>query len=84
VAENLANETIRRIREALETGRSAGVPEIIRLIQQLSSKAFSITVKELADIIGQDVAISAKVITVANTLRYNPMGVPVSTITQAI
>lgn len=84
MAENQANITIRRIREALESGRSAGVPEIIRLIQELSSKAFTITVKELADLIEQDVAISAKVISAANTLGYNPMGVPVSTITQAI
>jgi len=84
VPENLANTTIRRIREALDSGRSAGVPEIIRLIQELSSKAFTITVKELSDLISQDVAISAKVISAANTMGYNPMGIPVSTISQAI
>lgn len=83
-AEDLANRTIQRINNALEKRQIAGVPEVIHLIQELSTKAFSITVKELAEIISQDVAVTAKVISAANTVGYNPTGVPVNTVSQSI
>jgi HD-like signal output (HDOD) protein len=60
------------INNALEKRQVAGVPEVIHLIQELSTKAFSITIKELAEIISQDVAVTAKVISAANTVGYNP------------
>lgn len=80
----LANQTLQRVREALEKGEVAGVPEVIRLIQELSAKAFSITIKELADLISRDVAVTAKVISAANTVGYNPWAIPISTVSQAI
>jgi HD-like signal output (HDOD) protein len=84
VSDNLASQTIQRIRDALEKGPIAGVPEIILLIQELTAKAFTITISELSELISRDVAVTAKVISAANTLAYNPTGVPISTITQAI
>jgi HD-like signal output (HDOD) protein len=82
--EERAEHTLQRVREALEKGEVAGVPEVIRLIQELSAKAFSITIKELADIIARDVAVTAKVISAANTVGYNPWAIPISTVSQAI
>lgn len=82
--EELASRTIQRISDGLTKRQVAGVPEVIHLIQELSSKAFSITVKELSEIISQDVAVTAKVISAANTVGYNPMGVQVNTVSQAI
>ena len=83
-AGELATRTIQRINSALEKRQVAGVPEVIHLIQELSTKAFSITIKELAEIISQDVAVTAKVISAANTVGYNPTGVPVNTVSQSI
>lgn len=82
--EERAEKTLNRVREALEKGEVAGVPEVIRLIQELSAKAFSITIKELADLISRDVAVTAKVISAANTVGYNPWAIPISTVSQAI
>lgn len=79
-----AEQTLRRVREALEKGDVAGVPEVVRLIQELSAKAFSITIKELAEIISRDVSVTAKVISAANTVGYNPWAIPISTVSQAI
>jgi HD-like signal output (HDOD) protein len=41
-------------------------------------------VQELATLIGKDLVVTAKVIAAANTIGYNPAGVPVTTITEAI
>ena len=82
--DELANKTIRRIHGAMEKGPVVGMPEVIRLIQELSTKAFSITINELAEIIEQDVAVTAKVIGSANTVGYNPTGTPVNTVSQSI
>lgn len=80
----LGQKTLQRLNSALEGGALAGVPEVIRLIQELSSKAFSISITELSDLISQDVTVTAKVLSAANTVGYNPNGVSVNTIGQAI
>ncbi len=81
----LAQKTIRRVTSAIEqNGESAGMAEIAELIQQLSSKALHTSVQELADLIGKDIVVSAKVITAANTLGFNPAGHTITTLPQAI
>ena len=80
----LAEKTIKHVASKLETGEAAGLSEIVELIQHLSTNAFETSVGELATSIGKDVVVTAKVIAAANTIGYNPLGVAVSTITQAI
>lgn len=80
----LATQTIARIQQALRTREAASLPEIIRLIEELSSRAFSISVQELADLIGRDTIVTAKVIKAANTFGYNPCGIAVTTVSGAI
>lgn len=80
----LAQQTIKRVSAGLESGESAGLSEIVELIQQLSGHAIDTSVQELATMIGKDLVVTAKVIAAANTIGYNPTGVEVSTITQAI
>jgi HD-like signal output (HDOD) protein len=80
----LAKSTISRVAAGLESGESAGLAEIVELIQQLSGNAVETSVEELATLIGKDVVVTAKVITAANTLGYNPSGLEISTISQAI
>ena len=80
----LANQTIARIQQALRSREAASLPEVIKLIEELSSRAFSIPVQELADLISRDTMVTARVIQTANTFGYNPFGQPVTTVTQAI
>ena len=80
----LAQQTIKRVSDGLEAGEAAGLTEIVELIQQLSGQALNTSVQELAALIGKDVIVTAKVITAANTMGYNPTGVEISTISQAI
>jgi HD-like signal output (HDOD) protein len=80
----LGQQTIKRVAAGLETGEGAGLSEIVQLIQQLSNNALETSVQELAELIGKDVVVTAKVIAAANTIGYNPSGIDVSTINQAI
>lgn len=80
----LAAQTIARLQQALRTREAASLPEVIRLIEELSSRAFSISVQELADLIGRDTIVTAKVIKAANTFGYNPCGIAVTTVSGAI
>ncbi|HLP07522.1 MAG TPA: HDOD domain-containing protein [Opitutaceae bacterium] len=80
----LASQTIARIQQALRDREAASLPEVIKLIEELSNRAFTISVQELADLISRDTLVTAKVIQAANTFGYNPFGVAVTTVTQAI
>jgi HD-like signal output (HDOD) protein len=84
VAPTLAQQTISRVAAGLEAGEAAGLSEIVELIQQLAGHALDTSVQELAALIGKDLVVTAKVITAANTMGYNPTGVEVASITQAI
>jgi len=79
-----ASQTIATIEKALESRKSTAVTEVIKLIQELASKAFSISVSELSELIGRDPSITAKLIGAANTLGFNPSRLPISTISEAI
>ncbi|MBD5781597.1 HDOD domain-containing protein [Pelagicoccus sp. NFK12] len=81
---SLARKTIIEIESALADNKTTAISEIIQIIQQLASKAFSISIGELSELIGRDPTVTAKVISAANTLGYNPSAQPVSTISDAI
>ncbi len=81
---DLAEETISRIEQALEEEQSTAINEIVQIIQELAAKAFSISVSELSQLIGRDPTITEKVISASNTLGFNPSGMPITTITEAI
>jgi HD-like signal output (HDOD) protein len=84
VVHTLAKQTITRVAAGLETGEAAGLAEIVELIQQLSGNTNETSVEELAALIGKDIVVTAKVITAANSMGYNPSGVEIATISQAI
>lgn len=83
-SETRAQQTLRRVAEGLEGGNVAGIAEIVKLVEALAANAVNISVQELAELIEKDVVVTAKVISAANTLGYNPSGVEVSSIQQAI
>jgi HD-like signal output (HDOD) protein len=84
VRSRLANQTIARLQHARRAREALSVPEVIKLIEDLSGRAFSISVQELADLISRDTLVTVKVIQAANTFGYNPFGLTVTTVSQAI
>ena len=79
-----AQRTLEAIQQSLDSRESRGLSNMVKLVQDLSSKALSLSVEELSNIIGADSAVAAKVISASNTLSYNPYGVPIKSVTQAI
>ncbi len=79
-----ARQTLERVASGLAGGGVAGMAEIVKLVEALAANASHITVSEMAELIEKDVVVSSKVISAANTLGYNPSGVEVSSISQAI
>ena len=79
-----AQQTLQRVTAGLEGGGVAGMAEIVKLVEALAANASHITVSEMAELIEKDVVVSTKVISAANMLGYNPSGVEVSSISQAI
>jgi HD-like signal output (HDOD) protein len=84
VRSSLANQTIARLQHARRSREALSVPEVIKLIEELSGRAFSISVQDLAELISRDTLVTVKVIQTANTFGYNPLGLPVTTVSQAI
>jgi len=80
----LAKKTIRRITEALEKNETGSVGEIVNTVRRLSGRIAHVSIEELAEIIGQDTTIMERVISAANTFAFNPTGVEIITISQAI
>jgi HD-like signal output (HDOD) protein len=84
MSDTLASQTLDRVAAAMRKGPPACLPEIVRLISSLSGNSVNVSVSELADVIQQDPVVLTKVLAAANTLGYNPNGVQVSGVTQAI
>ncbi len=80
----LAKQTISRLKQARLTRDTVSLPEVIKLIEELCGRAFSIPIPELADLIGHDTLVTVRVLQAANTFGYNPSGLPVTTVSQAI
>ena len=80
----LAARTIDRATAALREGSCASLPEIVKLLSALSADSMEVQVNEMAELIQQDPTILAKVMSVANTLYYNPTCTTVGSVSQAI
>lgn len=79
-----ATETVDRARKALQSGRGAGLPELLKLIESLSTNLGEATISEIADLIEKDATVLSRVLTVANTIMHNPSVAPLTSIPQAI
>lgn len=79
-----AKRTLALLSEAMEAGKSLGISQVLQLIQEITSKADTISVSQLAEMVSRDLATMAKVLGVANTIGFNPTGVEVTTVQQAI
>jgi HD-like signal output (HDOD) protein len=81
---SLASRTLDRATHALQTGQAACLPEIVKLLHTLTRGMDEVSVSDLAEVVQKDTVVLSKVIGAANTFAYNPNGVPISTVTQAI
>lgn len=80
----LARQTISAIESALDEKRSAAISEIIQIVQELTSKASSISISELSELIGRDLAITEKIISASNTLAFKVGGHKIASINEAV
>ncbi len=68
----------------MQSTKIASLPEVVKLLRALSGDSQSVSVLELAEVIQSDPMIMAKVIGAANMFAYNPNGVEVTAVSQAI
>ena len=81
---SLAKKTVRSLLDAMTESHSAAIAQVSQLIQAITSKADTISIDQLADLVSQDLTTMTRLLTVANTLGYNPGGAEVTTLPQAI
>jgi len=79
-----ATQTIDRARAALQSGRGAGLPELLKLIETLTTNHAEVNLQEVADLIEKDAAVLSRVLGVANTVAHNPGFTPLASVTHAI
>ncbi|MBX3736531.1 MAG: HDOD domain-containing protein [Candidatus Didemnitutus sp.] len=79
-----ATATLERARAALQNGKGAGLPELLAIIETISTNLAEVTIQELADLIEKDAAVLARIVQIANTLPHNPSFTPLSSLTHAI
>jgi HD-like signal output (HDOD) protein len=79
-----ATQTFDRARAALQSGRGAGLPELLKLIETLTTNHAEVSLDQLSELIEKDAAVLSRVLGVANTVAHNPGFTPLASITHAI
>jgi len=79
-----AEQTVKRIMKGMEDGQCACLPEMLRMIHNLSAKFHDLAIQELADLIKNDTIVLQKVVSAANTIGYNPSGADINSVGEAI
>jgi HD-like signal output (HDOD) protein len=79
-----ATQTVERARTALQNGRGAGLPELLKLIETLTTNVGEATISDIAELIEKDTAVMSRLLTVANTIVHNPNVAPLSSVHHAI
>jgi HD-like signal output (HDOD) protein len=79
-----ATATLDRARTALQNGKGAGLPELLKIIETISTNLGEVTIQELAELIEKDAAVLSRIVQIANTIVHNPSFTPLSSLTHAI
>lgn len=80
----LGEQTVQRVLQALRDNRTACVAQVVELIREITARPDTISLHHLAELIERDVAVMAELLRIANTIGYNPEGVEIATVVQAI
>lgn len=79
-----AAKTLKLLQEGLQDGQCACLPDMLRMIYDLSSKFKDLAVTELADLIKNDTVVLERIVAAANKIGYNPSGYPIANVAEAI
>jgi HD-like signal output (HDOD) protein len=79
-----ASATLAQVRMGIDSGSVPLVSQIVKIIRDISGKADTMSVHDLADSISCDPATMSRIIAIASTLGYNPSGVQITSIHHAI
>jgi len=79
-----ARQTTDMAAAALASGRGAGLPELLELIQTLASRMEHISLDEISDLIEQDPVVAARLVNLANVIALNPGMTHLTTVAHAI
>lgn len=76
--------TLATIKAGMDSGKAPVVSQIVQVIRDLSGRAEQMSVAELAETISRDPTTLSRIVAIAGSLGYNPNGVEVTSIHQAI
>ncbi len=79
-----AKATLNRIRSAIDAGEAPIISQVVQVIRDISGSVDKISVSDLADSISRDPTTMSRIIAIAGSLGYNPNGVEITSIHQAI
>jgi HD-like signal output (HDOD) protein len=79
-----AKATLNRIRTAIEAGEAPIISQVVQVIRDISGSVDKISLNDLADTISRDPTTMSRIIAIAGSLGYNPNGVEITSIQQAI
>lgn len=79
-----ATQTTERAQALLQSGKAAGLPELLKLIETLTDDLGRATIAEIADLIEQDTVVVSRLLSIANTVYHNPNIAPLSSVPHAI
>lgn len=77
-------KTIRHVLAGVDGDQVTSITQVLKLIKSLSGDVESRDIESLVGAIGADVSLSTKVIRAAQPMRYNPDGVFIESIDQAV
>ena len=80
----LAQATLSRVRTGLDLGQMPVMSQIVQVIREISEKADQMSVQDLADMISRDECTMQRILSIANTMAYNPGGAEITSIPQAV
>jgi HD-like signal output (HDOD) protein len=77
-------QTIDMAAAALSSGRGAGLPELLELIQTLAGRMEQVSLGEIAELIEQDPVVSTRLVSMANMIALNPGMTSLTSVSHAI
>ena len=79
-----ALETVKHIEREIASNGPNCVVKMLELVRELSADVDRVSIGSLVEVIGRDLAFTAKVLRVAKPIGYNPEGIEINTLDQAI
>lgn len=79
-----AAQKVDRLMARIQASSDLSFAQLVKLIEVLAADALELSVEDLAVLIEADPVVAAQVLKAANTYAYNPAGVSVSSVAQAV